>query len=112
MTAPDFASLRDIRANDPSAIARAMLGRERRSLLGALDGKVVAGSMNRGGVQASVFEMDDRLTAYDVDSIVSSRLDFAKLLVRINLDDGASAQTIETAASTVSRAAAAKVPIM
>ena len=32
-------------------------------LLGALEGKVVFASMNRGGLQGSVFEMDDRRPA-------------------------------------------------
>ena len=32
-------------------------------LLGALDGKVVIGSMNRGGLAGTVFEIDDRFTA-------------------------------------------------
>ena len=31
-------------------------------LLGALEEKVVLGSMNRGGLQGSVFELDDRFT--------------------------------------------------
>ena len=35
-------------------------------LLGALEDKVVFASMNRGGLQGSVFEMDDRQTGYDV----------------------------------------------
>ena len=34
-------------------------------LLGALDGKVVIGSMNRGGLAGTAFEIDDRFTAYD-----------------------------------------------
>ena len=33
-------------------------------LLGALEGKVVIGSMNRGGLQGSVWELDDRFTGY------------------------------------------------
>ena len=33
-------------------------------LLGALDGKVAIGSMNRGGLQGASFELDDRFTAY------------------------------------------------
>ena len=33
-------------------------------LLGALEGKVVIGSMNRGGLQGASFELDDRFTAY------------------------------------------------
>ena len=34
-------------------------------LLGALEGKVVIGSMNRGGLQGAVFELDDQFTGYD-----------------------------------------------
>ena len=32
--------------------------------MGALDDKVVIGSMNRGGLQGAAFELDDRFTAY------------------------------------------------
>jgi hypothetical protein len=34
-------------------------------LLGALDDKVVIGSMNRGGLAGTSFEIDDRFTGYD-----------------------------------------------
>ena len=56
-------------------------------LLGLLDDKVVVGSMNRGGLRGAAFEMDDRYTGYDVDAIAAHGLDFAKTLIRINLDD-------------------------
>lgn len=81
-------------------------------VLGALDGKVVVGSMNRGGLRSAVFEMDDRFTAYDIPSIVDANIDFAKLLVRINLSDAASLATIEATARAVDEAAAAGIPIM
>ncbi|MFB9307971.1 DhnA family fructose-bisphosphate aldolase class Ia [Agromyces hippuratus] len=82
------------------------------ALLGALDGKVVVGSMNRGGLRGSSFEMDDRFTGYDIDGIVRDRLDFAKALLRINLQDAGSIATIEACAAAVTAAAAAGVPIM
>ncbi|MEF3402956.1 class I fructose-bisphosphate aldolase [Agromyces sp. CCNWLW203] len=82
------------------------------ALLGALEGKVVVGSMNRGGLRGSSFEMDDRFTAYDIDGIVRDRLDFAKVLLRINLQDPGSIATIEACAAAVAAAAAAGVPIM
>lgn len=82
------------------------------ALLGALEGKVVVGSMNRGGVRGAAFEMDDRFTGYDVAGIVRDRLDFAKTLLRINLRDSASVATIEATAAAVTAAAAAAVPIM
>lgn len=57
------------------------------ALLGALDNKVVVGSMNRGGIKDAVFEMDDRFTAYGISALVRDRLDFAKVLLRINIAD-------------------------
>ena len=41
-------------------------------LSGLLDDKVVIGSMNRGGLQGATFELDDRFTAYDADTIATS----------------------------------------
>ena len=43
-------------------------------LLGALDDKVAIGSMNRGGLQGSVFELDDRFTAYDAATVAADGL--------------------------------------
>lgn len=82
------------------------------ALLGALDGKIAVGSMNRGGLRGAVFEMDDRYTGYDVDSLTASRLDAAKLLVRINLQDAGSVRTLEESARAVTEAAKAEIPIM
>ncbi|TFD67025.1 deoxyribose-phosphate aldolase [Cryobacterium sp. Hb1] len=82
------------------------------ALLGLLDDKIVVGSMNRGGLWGSSFEMDDRYTAYDIDNIKRDRLDFAKNLVRINLEDAGSLATLEATALAVSEAAAAGIPIM
>lgn len=82
------------------------------ALLGVLDNKIVVGSMNRGGLRGASFEMDDRYTAYDVASIVAARLDFAKLLVRINLSDTGTLQTLERTAHAVTESAAARLPIM
>lgn len=80
--------------------------------LGLLDDKVIVGSMNRGGLRGAAFEMDDRYTAYDVDAMVTAGIDFAKTLVRINLADAATAATLDATAAAVSRAAAARLPIM
>ena len=43
-------------------------------LLGALDDKVVIGSMNRGGLAGTVFEIDDRFTGYDAAAIARDGL--------------------------------------
>lgn len=82
------------------------------ALLGALDGKVVVGSMNRGGLRGATFEMDDRFTAYSAGAIAAAGFDFAKLLVRINLSDAGTAPTLEATARAVTEAAANGLPIM
>ena len=76
-------------------------------LLGALENKVVFGSMNRGGLSGAVFEMDDRFTAYTPASIVGSRLDGGKMLLRINLTDPGTANTLAACAAAVTDLAAA-----
>ena len=77
-------------------------------LLGALDDKVVFGSMNRGGLPGAVFEIDDRFTGYTPDSIVSSGLDGGKMLLRINPDDPGTVNTIVACADAVTRLAQAQ----
>ena len=64
-------------------------------LLGALEDKVVFASTNRGGLQGSAFEMDDRNTGYDVPGVIEAGFDGAKMLVRIDLDDPATVATLE-----------------
>ena len=71
-------------------------------LLGALDGKVVIGSMNRGGLAETVFEMDDRFTGYDAAAIARMGFDGGKMLLRIDPDDPATAATLEACARAVS----------
>ena len=71
------------------------------TLLGALDGKLVWGSMNRIGLQGASFEMDDRFGAYDADGIEASHLDGGKMLTRINYADPASAATLEASAKAI-----------
>jgi len=80
--------------------------------LGLLDDKVIVGSMNRGGLRGASFEMDDRFTAYDVPTMVRSGIDFAKTLLRVNLDDAGTVATLESTARVVTQAAAAGLPIM
>jgi len=69
--------------------------------LGALENKVALGTMNRGGIMGATWELDDRITAYDLDHIAESGLDGGKTLIRIDYNDPAVARTIETVAATV-----------
>jgi len=81
-------------------------------LLGALENKVVLGSMNRGGVAGSSFELDDRFTAYDADSIAAMGLDGGKMLIRIDPEDPATARTLEQTARAVSSLAGRRLIAM
>jgi hypothetical protein len=82
-------------------------------LLGALEGKVVIGSMNRGGLQGAAFELDDRFTAYGTaDDLIARRLDGGKMLTRIDLDDPGTVATLESSARAVSDLAAHRLMAM
>jgi len=82
-------------------------------LLGALEGKVVIGSMNRGGLQGASFELDDRFTAYgSAADIAARRLDGGKMLTRIDLQDPGTVATLETSAKAVTELAEHKLMAM
>lgn len=70
-------------------------------LLGALDGKVVFGSMNRGGLAGAAFEIDDRFTGMNADAIARMGFDGGKTLTRIDYDDDRTAPTLETTAHAI-----------
>jgi hypothetical protein len=79
-------------------------------LLGALDDKVVLGSMNRAGLTGSVFEIDDKFTGYTAGAITEGRLDGGKMLLRIDLNDPATASALNACASAVNELAARQLP--
>lgn len=70
-------------------------------LTGALEDKVVIGSMNRGGLAGTAFEIDDRFTGYDAAAIAAAGLDGGKMLCRIEPEDRATARTLEACARAV-----------
>ncbi|HEX3650404.1 MAG TPA: aldolase [Pseudonocardiaceae bacterium] len=70
-------------------------------LLGALDDKVVVGSMNRGGLAGSVFELDDRFTAYDAAALAAMGYEGGKMLLRIDPADPATAGTLQACGRAV-----------
>jgi hypothetical protein len=82
------------------------------ALLGALEDKVVVASMNRGGLAGASFELDDRMTGFDVAGVVEARFDAAKMLNRIDLDDPGTVRMLETAGRTISELARAGLPAM
>jgi hypothetical protein len=81
-------------------------------LLDALHGRVAIGSMNRGGLPGSAWELDDRFTAYDADAIARSGLDGGKMLLRLALNDPGSAETLDGCARAVTQLSARKLVAM
>jgi hypothetical protein len=81
-------------------------------LLGALEHRVVIGSMNRGGLQGAVFELDDRFTGYDAATIAAMGFDGGKMLTRIDLADAGTVATLEASGRAVNELAARRVMAM
>jgi hypothetical protein len=75
-------------------------------LMGVLDDKVIVGSMNRGGLAGTVFELDDRFTGYDAAAIARMALDGGKMLLRIDPQDAGTVATMQSCARAVSDLAA------
>jgi len=81
------------------------------ALLGALDGKVVFGSMNRGGLTGYRFELDDRFTAYTAEGIADSGLDGGKMMVRV-ADEPETLRTLAACAHAIDELSARQLPAM
>lgn len=82
------------------------------ALMGLLENKITVGSMNRGGLRNSVFEFDDRYTSFTAAALKASGIDFGKNLMRINLEDPATARLLEKTAQVIDQCAALEIPIM
>lgn len=70
-------------------------------LLGALDGKLVFGSMNRGGLSGLVNEIDDRFTGHTARALKVLGADGGKMLTRIHYGDTATVVAMEATARAV-----------
>jgi hypothetical protein len=81
------------------------------ALLGALENKVVFGSMNRGGLTGFRFELDDRFTAYTAGGIVAAGLDGGKMMVRV-ADEPETLRTLAACAHAIDELSARKLPAM
>ncbi|MFF3326207.1 deoxyribose-phosphate aldolase [Streptomyces sp. NPDC002889] len=80
-------------------------------LLGALESKVVMGSMNRGGLAGAAFELDDRFTGHRARDLERLGFDAGKLLLRIDYEDPASLDTLGAAARAVDEMAERQLPV-
>lgn len=81
-------------------------------LLGALEGKIVIGSMNRGGLAGTVFEMDDRFTGYDAATLAADRYQGGKMLLRIDPNDPTTVNTLQACAHAVADLASHRLMAM
>ncbi|MDJ0318285.1 Cgl0159 family (beta/alpha)8-fold protein [Arthrobacter sp. H35-MC1] len=75
-------------------------------LLGALEGKLVFGSMNRGGLAGLVNEIDDRFTGHTAAALAELGADGGKMLTRICLEDPDTVSILEATAKTIDSLAA------
>ncbi len=71
-------------------------------LMGALEDRVVFGSMNRGGLQGGSWEIEDHFTAYDAASVEADRFDGGKMLLRVDYEDDRTSQTLKMCADAIS----------
>lgn len=70
-------------------------------LLGALEGKSVFGSMNRGGLAGAPWEIDDRFTGYTTEGLIRSGLEGGKMLLRLDYSDERTARTMASCSQAV-----------
>lgn len=80
-------------------------------LLGALENKVVIGSMNRGGLAGATFELDDRFTGHRAQDIDRLNFDAGKLLLRIDYEDEGSLTTMLSTARAIDEMAEHRLPV-
>ena len=66
-----------------------------------LDRRVMVGSMNRGGLAGTSFEMDDSFTCMTAERLAELRCDGGKMLYRLDAQDAASGRTIHACAEAI-----------
>lgn len=78
---------------------------------GLLDGRLLIGSINRGGLAGTSFEMADAVTAFTVPAIERLAVDGAQVMVRLDPGDEGSARTLVWCADTITQCARAGLPV-
>lgn len=68
-----------------------------------LDNKVMIGCLNRGGLAGTSFEMDDSMTSFTPESVHKMRLDGAKMMFRLDVNNPDSGKTIKYCADVVTQ---------
>lgn len=70
-----------------------------------LDGKIIIGCMQRGGIAGVAGEIDDRFGSYSPDSLEAMRFEGGKMMFRVVPDDERSLLTIDYCANAVTELA-------
>lgn len=68
-----------------------------------LDGKLLVGCMNRGGLAGCIFEMEDTFTAFTAPQMVALGLDGAKMMLRLEPLEAASGRTITACSQAINQ---------
>jgi hypothetical protein len=76
-----------------------------------LDDRVLIGSLNRGGLAGSAWELDDPVTGVTPATCCEWRLDGAKLLLRVDQTDPASLKTLQACATAINESNARGLPM-
>ena len=65
------------------------------------DDRLLIGCMQRGGLSGAIWELDDRFTSYTARALKKMRADGGKMMVRIQLDDTGTLNTLVNCAQAV-----------
>lgn len=84
-------------------ILRHILAKQDHPAKSMLDNRLVIGSMNRGGLAGTSFELDDRFTAFSPASIRKLNLDGGKMMFRLGFHNRDSLATIEACAYAITQ---------
>ncbi|HYF92713.1 MAG TPA: deoxyribose-phosphate aldolase [Symbiobacteriaceae bacterium] len=76
-----------------------------------LAGKLLVGSMNRGGLAGTRFELDDTMTGYTAEGLAEMGLDGGKLLLRLHPEEPDTARTLLYCAQAVEALQRRRLPI-
>lgn len=76
-----------------------------------LDGKVLIGSLNRGGLAGTAWELDDPITGPTPAACAEWKLDGAKMLLRLGDDDPGSLKTMVASARAITECNALRMPM-
>ena len=76
-----------------------------------LKGKMLVGTVNRGGLKNTVWEMDDMPSCYTVERLAKLGMDAVKFMIRINPMDARARHTVRYCAETINEAEKYGLPI-